>query len=122
MTGVNSSTFYYRPKISREDREKQDADLRDRIERVQTEHPKSGFRTMIHYLRRDGVRVGEPKLRRVMKEYDLHAKIRRAFVVTTDSNHSHRVYPNLLPDRRSVSVRFCFVFLMVGAVLAWLNQ
>ena len=34
-----------------------------------------------------------------MKKYDLHAKIRRAFVATTDSKHSHRVYPNLLPSR-----------------------
>ena len=54
---------------------------------------------MIHYLNRNGVRVGERKLRRIMKKYDLHARIRRAFVHTTDSNHSHRVYPNLLPAR-----------------------
>ena len=34
-----------------------------------------------------------------MKEYDLHAPIRRAFVNTTDSKHSHRVYPNALRER-----------------------
>ncbi len=58
MIGLSSSTFYYDPKISREEREKQDADLRDRVEQVQTEHPKSGYRTMIHYLDRSGCRVG----------------------------------------------------------------
>lgn len=99
MIGLGSSTFYYQPKVSREERERQDADLRDRVERVQTEHPKSGYRTMIHYLGRSGVRVGERKLRRIMKKYDLHAVIKRAFAKTTDSNHSHRVYPNLLPGR-----------------------
>ena len=34
-----------------------------------------------------------------MKKYGLHAKLKRAFVATTDSEHSHRVYPNLLPGR-----------------------
>lgn len=99
MIGLSASTFYYDPKVSREERERQDADLRDRVELVQTEHPKSGYRTMIHYLDRSGVRVGERKLRRIMKKYDLHARIKRAFVRTTDSNHPHRVYPNLLPGR-----------------------
>lgn len=99
MIGVSASTFYYQPKVAREERERQDADLRDRVERVQTEHPKSGYRTMIRYLDRSGIRVGERKLRRIMKKYDLHARIKRAFVRTTDSDHSHRVYPNLLPGR-----------------------
>ena len=99
MIGLSSSTFYYQPKVSREEREKQDADLRDRIERVQTEHPRSGYRTMLRYLERSGIRVGERKLRRIMKKYDLQVRIRRAFVRTTDSNHPHRVFPNLLPGR-----------------------
>jgi putative transposase len=34
-----------------------------------------------------------------MKKYDLRARLKRAFVATTDSKHSHRVYPNLLPNR-----------------------
>jgi transposase InsO family protein len=99
VIGLSSSTLYYHPKVSREEREEQDTELRDRIELVQTEHPRSGYRTMIHYLERMGVHVGERKLRRIMKKYDLQAHIKRAFVRTTDSNHSHHVYPNLLPGR-----------------------
>ena len=100
MIGVNPSTFYYAPQVAREEREKQDAELRDHIERVQMEHSQSGYRTMLHYLRRSGVQgVGERKIRRIMKKYDLHARLKRAFFATTDSNHSHRVYPNLLPGR-----------------------
>ena len=99
MMGLNSSTFYYRPVVAREERERQDTDLRDQVEQIQTEHPRSGYRTMLHYLQRSGIRVGERKLRRIMKKYDLYARIRRAFVATTDSAHSHRVYPNLLPGR-----------------------
>lgn len=99
MIGLSASTFYYEPTVTRQEREKQDADLRAKVELVQTTHPKSGYRTMRQYLKRAGTRVGERKLRRVMKKYDLHAKLKRAFVNTTESNHSHRVYPNLLPGR-----------------------
>jgi putative transposase len=99
VIGLSPSTFYYQPKVSREERERQDADLRDHVERVQTEHSRSGYRTMLQYLDRRGIRVGERKLRRIMKKYNLHAKLKRAFVRTTDSEHDHRVYPNLLPGR-----------------------
>lgn len=95
---LSSSSFYYKPKVAREVREKQDADLRDKVERVRVEFPKSGYRTLLRYLRRDGVSIGETRLRRVMKKYSLQARIRRAFVRTTDSKHSYRVYPNLLKD------------------------
>jgi transposase InsO family protein len=100
MIGLATSTYYHKPKRSREARERADADLRDAIEEVQSEFPRAGYRTVQEYLRRGGTRVGERRLRRVMREYSLHAEIRRAFVVTTDSKHSCRVYPNLLPGKR----------------------
>lgn len=96
MIGLSTSTFYYKPKLCREAKEKADAELRDLVEMVQSVHPRSGYRTMREYLLRDGVKVGERRLRRVMRENGLNAKIKRAFLHTTDSNHSHRVYPNLL--------------------------
>jgi transposase InsO family protein len=99
VIGLSPSTYYFRPKVPREARERQDAELRDQIERIQVEQPKAGYRFVIRYLRRQGKGAGERKIRRVMKKYDLHAKLRRAFVATTDSNHSHRTYPNLLPGR-----------------------
>lgn len=99
MMVLSPSTFYYQPQVPREERERQDTDLRARVERVHAEHPRSGYRTMLQYLNRAGICVGERKLRRVMKKYDLQARIRRAFVRTTDSKHSHRVFPNLLPGR-----------------------
>jgi putative transposase len=100
MIGLATSTYYHRPKRSRAAREREDAELRDAIERVQSEFPRAGYRTVQVYLRRDGIVVGERRLRRVMRENSLNAQIRRAFVVTTDSKHSHRVYPNHLPGRR----------------------
>lgn len=97
MIGLSPSTYYHRPKRSRESREREDAELRDGIEAVQQDFPRAGYRTVQRYLRRRGRWVGERKIRRIMKQFSLHAGIKRAFVHTTDSNHSHRVYPNLLP-------------------------
>jgi len=99
VIGLSLSTFHSRPKISRELREKFDTELRDQIEQVQMQHPRSGYRTMREYLKRTQIVVGERKLRRVMRKYDLQARLKRAFVRTTDSNHSHKVFPNLLPQR-----------------------
>ena len=99
MIGLNASTYYRKPKIPREQRERQDADLRDQIERVQAELSPTGYRSVLHYLRRQGNTVGERRIRRIMKKYGLHSKLKPTFVATTDSEHSHRVYPNLLPGR-----------------------
>lgn len=99
MIGLSPSTFYYQPKRSRASREREDAQWRDAIEAVQVDFPRAGYRTVQRYLRRRGRFVGERKIRRIMKQFSLHAQIKRAFVPTTDSNHSHRVYPNLLPGR-----------------------
>lgn len=104
MIGLSPSTYYYQPKRSRASREREDAELRDAIEAVQVEFPKAGYRTAQRYLRRRGRFVGERRIRRVMKQFSLHAEIKRAFVHTTDSNHSHRVYPNLLPGRRLTDI------------------
>jgi putative transposase len=42
--------------------------------------------------------VNGKKLRRLMREHDLQPKRRRQYVVTTDSNHSGPIYPDLAKD------------------------
>lgn len=104
MIGLSPSTYYYQPKRSRESREREDAELREAIEAVQADFPKAGYRTVWQYLKRRGRFVGERRIRRIMKRFSLHAEIKRAFVHTTDSNHSHRVYPNRLPGMRLTGI------------------
>lgn len=99
MIGLSPSTYYYQPKRSRTSREREDAGLRDAIEAIQADFPQAGYRTVQQYLKRRGRFIGERRIRRVMKQFSLHAEIKRAFVATTDSDHSHRVYPNLLPGK-----------------------
>ncbi len=99
----NDRTFAFdvllRAQRPRESREREDAELRDAIEAVQADFPKAGYRTVQVYLRRRGRFVGERRIRRIMRQFSLHAEIKRAFVHTTDSRHDHRVYPNLLPGK-----------------------
>ena len=52
MIGLSSSTYYAKPKLPREQRERADAELRDQIERVQAELTPTGYRSVQSYLRR----------------------------------------------------------------------
>jgi transposase InsO family protein len=72
-----------------------DMDLRDAIQRVAVEMPSYGRRRITAELRRRGWRVNPKRVYRLMREDNLLCVRRRKFVVTTDSNHSRRVYPNL---------------------------
>lgn len=98
MTEISTSTYYYKPKKSRLEKDKQDANIRDAVEKVHLKFPRSGYRTMKHYLYKSGVKVGETRLRRIMKDNNLQAKIKKKFFVTTQSNHGEYIYPNLLPE------------------------
>ncbi len=50
-----------------------DANLRDRIEAIQAEFPRYGYRRLKRHLAREGVIVNEKRIRRVMKEYGLYS-------------------------------------------------
>jgi len=98
MINLSASTYYKKPIYLRAEEEERDADIRGQIEAVRVEFPRAGYRTLQEYLKRRGVDVGEYRLRKVLRKFSLHIKIKRRFVRTTDSNHSHRVFPNLLGD------------------------
>ena len=54
-------------------------------------------------LRAEGLRVGEKRVRRLMRTAVLHAKGRRRFRLTTDSTHPYPVTPNHLARRFTVA-------------------
>ncbi len=72
-----------------------DMGLRDAIQRIALEWPCYGSRRVTAELRRQGWTVNRKRVRRLMREDNLLCLRRRKFVVTTDSNHSRPVYPNL---------------------------
>ena len=72
-----------------------DMDLRDAIQRIALEWPSYGRRRITQELRRRGWRVNWKRVYRLMREDNLLCVRKRKFVITTDSNHGLRVYPNL---------------------------
>ena len=72
-----------------------DMDLRDAIQRIAVEWPSYGRPRITQELRRRGWVVNPKRVRRLMREDNLLCVRKRKFVVTTDSNHGRKVYPNL---------------------------
>jgi transposase InsO family protein len=70
-------------------------DLRDALQRIALEMPSYGRPRITAELRRRGWRVNPKRVYRLMREDNLLCVRRRKFVVTTDSNHGRKVYPNL---------------------------
>lgn len=72
-----------------------DLDLRDEIQRIALEFPSYGWPRITAELKRRGWEVNHKRVYRIMRQDNLLCLRRRKFVVTTDSNHSRPVYPNL---------------------------
>ncbi len=75
-----------------------DMDLRDAIQRIALEWPSYGRPRITKELRNRGWQVNPKRVYRLMREDNLLCVRRRKFVVTTDSNHGRKVYPNLAPN------------------------
>jgi len=69
--------------------------LRDALQRAAVQYRCYGYRRMQVLIEREGFAVGAKKVRRLMREDNLLAVRKRKFIVTTESDHPLRVYPNL---------------------------
>ena len=97
---LGSSSYYYQPLTDLEAQEQSDRLLRAHIERLQQDFPGYGYRRLARQLRREGVVVNDKKIRRVQRKYQLFPIRWRTFkIATTDSNHNHKIYPNLLAEK-----------------------
>jgi putative transposase len=92
------STYYRDTKISRKDRDAQDADIREKVEQIRVAFPRTGYRMLLGHLRRAGVKIGERKLRRILSKFELQFRAKPRWVATTDSNHDHEIHPNLIEE------------------------
>jgi transposase InsO family protein len=108
--GISTSTYYYKPRKSRTLRDFADAELRENIEAIQLQHPYAGYRMVRNYLyRRHGKWVNGKRIRRVMGQYGLQARVRRRFIHTTDSKHTYPVYPNLIRGKTVTDINQVWV-------------
>jgi putative transposase len=72
-----------------------DVDLRDQIQKIALEWPSYGSRRITKELKARGWKVNRKRVQRLMQEDNLLCVVKRKFVVTTDSAHGLKVYPNL---------------------------
>jgi putative transposase len=94
LVGVSRASFY---RFDEQDSASvdPDMDLRDAIQRIALQWPSYGRPRITAELKRQGWKVGPNRVRRLMREDNLLCVRKRKFVVTTDSAHGRRVYPNL---------------------------
>jgi|TARA_B100001971_G_scaffold200683_1_gene212561 putative transposase len=90
ILAISRSSFYYTPKGE----SPANLALMRRIDELFLKYPFYGSRQMVRQLRRDGVRAGRHRVRRLMRLMGLAAIYQAPR--TSDRHPSHRVYPYLL--------------------------
>ena len=93
--GRVSRSGFYRFAQGGPPRPDSDMELRDAIHRIALQWPSYGRPRITAELRRQGWTVNHKRVRRLLREDNLLCLRKRKFVVTTDSNHGRKVYPNL---------------------------
>ena len=73
----------------------EDMKLREEMQKIAVEWPSYGSRRMARELKDRGWKVNRKRVQRLMREDNLLCVAKRKFVVTTDSQHGLKVYPNL---------------------------
>jgi transposase InsO family protein len=81
-----------------------DMDLRDAIQRIALQWPSYGRPRITAELRRQGWTVNPKRVYRILREDNLLCVRKRKFVLTTDSNHERKIYPNLASEMLLTSV------------------
>jgi transposase InsO family protein len=129
LVGAGRTWYYTHPSAAAV--AARDTALRNAIERLVLAFPGYGYRRVAKALQRGGWRVNHKRVLRVMRQEALLCQLQRRFVVTTDSAHALRTYPNLLagtelagPDQAWVAdltyIRLPTTFAYLACVLdAW---
>ena len=93
--GRVSRASFYRFNEKPETGSDPDMDLRDAIQCIALEWPSYGRPRITAELRRRGWTVNAKRVYRLLRKDNLLCVRKRKFVVTTNSNHGRKVYPNL---------------------------
>src|SRR5579859_698997 len=100
VLGVDESSYYKRRKRLPSCHQLQDEALREQIQEVYKDNLQVYGSPRIHVEQKDrGLRCSRKRVARLMREQGLRVKRRRRRLVTTDSQHSDPVAPNLLKQK-----------------------
>ena len=98
LLGFNRRSYYKwleRP-VSDRNKVQEETRIRDEIQKIAIEFPRYGYRRMTIELHNRGYLVNHKRVLRLMKEDNLLCVKKQFKPLTTNSNHPHKVYPNLL--------------------------
>lgn len=99
MIDLAPSSYYYKSRESALSKQKEEADIRDRIEEIACEFIHYGYRRITAQLKREGYLINHKKILRIMRESSLLCVVKkRKWINTTDSGHLYPRYPNLIKD------------------------
>ena len=89
--GIARSSYYNRhlPKPG-------DKKLIKAIDKIIKKWPTYGYRRITHQLKREGHEVGETRVRRLLRQLEHSCSVGKAPYSTTNSQHEHPRYPNLI--------------------------
>lgn len=89
----NSYYWYLKTNMSKV---KDDEVLKNQIDQIVLEFPRYGYRRITEELKNREFNINRKRTLRIMKENDLLCKVKRKFMITTDSNHNLPIFPNLI--------------------------
>jgi transposase InsO family protein len=96
VAGVSRAGYYrFQPRVQASEA---DMDLRSAIQQIALEWPSYGYRRVHRELMRRGWKVNHKRVLRRMRVDNLLCLRKRKFILTTDSHHGLRIYPNLAKD------------------------
>jgi putative transposase len=111
MMGLPRSTYYSALKSLPEVQEQKDLALKDQIEQVRLTFPCYGYRMLHRHFLREGLRINDKRIRRVVRKYGLFPVFwgKKFKVQTTQSDHNLPVFPNLLKGVKETAVNQVWV-------------
>jgi putative transposase len=98
LGGMSRASLYRRHNDKPVEKVDRDMDLRDAIQRIALEWPCYGRPRITAELQRQGWKVGSNRVLKLMRLDNLLCVRKRRFVVTTNSDHGRKVYPNLAAE------------------------
>jgi transposase InsO family protein len=92
---IAKSTYYHKT-FKEEKQRTRDFELRDSIESIHLEFPGYGYRRIREHLLRQGIRVNNKRIRRVMRTYSLFSCLKKMFKQRGQTLGRRLVFPNLI--------------------------
>jgi len=101
LLNVNRVGYYkwLRKPDSDSDSVRFDMKIKDELHKIAIEFPRYGYRRMTIELHNRGYLINHKRVLRLMQEDNLLCVKKHFKPLTTDSNHNHKVYPNLIKNR-----------------------